>query len=365
MSQPSALFFDGKAAQRHQVHVAVGARDLVIMGASMAQGSWPLADTYMAAPPDAQALLILGNRRQPNARLRISDPEQVRQIETAMPALAKDLRRYKPWRAANWFTGVVAAICGVIGVGLALDGAPVVLAPLVPYQLEAAVGDRVMRTAPQYLFGRDCTNPAGREALDALVIRLAEAAGHDRPITLHVTNSKIPNAFAIPGGHVVLFHGAIDGASGPEEVAAVVAHEIGHVVARHSVRSLIRELGLKTALTLLTGGASGDIGGSMAEYGSKLVSLSYSRGAEEEADRLGIAMLKKAGLRADGLSKFFERAEKFDRSGGGSSSWLSTHPANEQRIAANRQSADGESPFTEAQWKAVKDICGPYQSPRK
>jgi Zn-dependent protease with chaperone function len=364
MPQPSALFFDGKIGQRHHVHVAVGARDLVIMGASTVHASWPLADIYMAAPPDAQAELILANRRQPNARLRLADPEQVRQIELAVPALGKVVRRYRPWRAANWLTGLVAAVCGVVGIGLALDGAPAVLAPLVPYQLETALGDRVMRAAPAHLFGHDCSNPAGREALDALVIRLTEAAGHKRPIILHVTSSRIPNAFAIPGGHVVLFQGAIDGASGPEEVAAVVAHEIGHVVARHSVRSLIRELGFKTALTLLTGGASGDIGGSMADYGSKLVSLSYSRGAEEEADRLGIAMLKKAGLRADGLSKFFERAEKFDRSGGSATSWLSTHPANEQRIAANRQSPDGEPPFTAAQWKAVKEICG-LQSPRK
>ena len=134
------------------------------------------------------------------------------------------------------------------------------------------------------------------------------------------------NAFAAPGGHVVVLSGLIDEAKSGDEVAGVLAHEIAHVIHRHPMESLVRAMGLAVLAEALSGDG---LGGTAAML---LAVTAYSR--EAEADATAVALLEAAGYDPLGLTDFFGRmAGEEKRSGAGLiPSYLSTHPPSEARV---------------------------------
>ena len=160
------------------------------------------------------------------------------------------------------------------------------------------------------------------------------------------------NAWAAPGGYLAIQSGLIDQARGPEEVAAVLAHEMAHVLERHSLEGIIQRLGL----AILLSAVFGDAGGIVVEAGQALANLSYSRDAEREADRVGIALMHAAGLDATGMAGFFQRLEAAGQDG--PPALLSTHPAPADRVETARALArPGAPPWSDAQWQAIQRIC--------
>src|SRR5690606_38234224 len=123
----------------------------------------------------------------------------------------------------------------------------------------------------------------------------------------------------------------LDKAESPDEVAGVVAHEAGHVVHRHGMQALVRHFALSMVITVFTGSDWGFV----SNAAQLLVEFAYSRDAESEADATGVAMLERAGLRANGLEAFFARLQKEE--GGDEESlmrYLATHPPLRERRAA-------------------------------
>src|SRR5690606_34691134 len=103
-----------------------------------------------------------------------------------------------------------------------------------------------------------CKSAHVEKGVEALVARLSAAAGPELgPIQVVVLDDSTVNAFALPGGHVFVLSGLLKSAESTEEVAAVLAHELGHVARRHHVRNAIRELGVVTAFSLLLGDVDG------------------------------------------------------------------------------------------------------------
>lgn len=145
-----------------------------------------------------------------------------------------------------------------------------------------------------------------------------------------VIKDSAMNAFALPGGFVVIHTGLIEAAGTPEEIAGVLAHEISHVTARHHVRGLIGNLGLFLVLQGLLGDIAG-IGGSLVEAGSQLGSLKYSRDYEREADERGAELLMRAEIDPSGLITFFDKLEKKHAKGQEVPAWMSTHPELKER----------------------------------
>jgi Zn-dependent protease with chaperone function len=147
-----------------------------------------------------------------------------------------------------------------------------------------------------------------------------------------------PNAFALPDGTVVLTDELVDLAKDDEMVLGVLAHEIGHVDHQHSLRQLYRAAGV-TALIMLIGGDIGSGTEDILIQGSALVSLSYSRSAEAEADRYSVELMHKAGHDPTAIARFFElmRDKLGDTSKG---DFLSTHPATPERIGETRRYAE-------------------------
>jgi Zn-dependent protease with chaperone function len=190
-------------------------------------------------------------------------------------------------------------------------------------------------------------------AIDLIVKRL-EAANAQKGVEFKVTvqRNKQVNAFAAPGGLIVVYTGLIDEAGSAEEVAGVLAHEMAHVTRRHSMRQLIYAGGLLPLMGLLVG--QPDAAALFQGFG-QLSELKFSRGQEEDADSTGFDTLRAAGISTEGMARFFDRLAKAE---GGAPSFLATHPASAERAAlirARAKSVAGAAPEPlPIDWDAVR-----------
>jgi beta-barrel assembly-enhancing protease len=165
------------------------------------------------------------------------------------------------------------------------------------------------------------------------------------------------NAFALPGGIIVLNSGLILSATGPEQVAGVLAHEAAHVTLRHGLRQVIGTVGLFALVQALFGDATG-LMAVLIDNSALLLTRKYSRDYEREADETGWKYLTAAGIDPRGMISFFERLLEETRTGetlpaglGDALNFLSTHPATPERIDRLRE-----------KWAAVKHQSGGFRS---
>ena len=190
-------------------------------------------------------------------------------------------------------------------------------------------------------------DPAVQRRLAKVGGAVAEAAGrNDLSWDFVVFDQPDINAFVLPNGKVGFFRGLIDFARSDHELAAVMGHEAGHVVARHAAERVSQQaavqLGVGLAQAVLSesyGENAGDIAGILgmgAHYG---VLLPYSRKHELEADRLGVSLMKTAGYDPIGAVQFWNRMLQAEAEGGRPLEFLSTHPAGATRLAALKDAA--------------------------
>jgi predicted Zn-dependent protease len=168
----------------------------------------------------------------------------------------------------------------------------------------------------------------------------------------HVAESPEINAFALPGGRVVVFTGLIRAADSAEEVAGVLAHEASHVELRHSLKNMIHALGWRAVLAIALGDVSGGVWANMA---AELGNLKYGRDLESEADRNGLLALRQAGIAPQGLQSFFQKLRAQE---GTNIALLSSHPATAERVDEIGKLIADAGPYTvrplEYDWQAVK-----------
>jgi Zn-dependent protease with chaperone function len=163
--------------------------------------------------------------------------------------------------------------------------------------------------------------------------------GSPYPFKWHVADDPTVNAFAIPGGHVVVFTGLIQAAESPEEVAGILVHEAEHVLQRHSLKGMVHQLGWRVILSLLIGDVGG---GQIGRVAAELQVLSFGRNQESEADLKGLTLLKGAKIDPKGMITFFDRLSKKE---GASIAFLSTHPASADRAEALRAEINRLGPW--------------------
>jgi Zn-dependent protease with chaperone function len=286
--------------------------------------------------------LIFARKAVPGWRLGF-DVEPPGPILWQLPAAARYggvIDRLGLW----WAAGIALVLSAVVVVG-AVKGLDLV-ARAIPYAWEQRLGDAISGD-----FGEQaCRAPGGQKALDGLARRLSPSG---RPIRLGVVNIPIVNAVALPGGRILIFRGLIDEARSPDEVAGVLAHEIGHVEHRHVMVALLRRFGLG----LLIGS-----GGTAAEYGQALLDARYSRAAESEADEFSMKQLLQAGISPAATAAFFRRMSKEEAGMGGPLLYLASHPpSDERRRRFEAAAASGRVSFRPAlspsQWAALRSIC--------
>ncbi len=170
--------------------------------------------------------------------------------------------------------------------------------------------------------------------MEILYTRLLEHSRLDRAdISFHVVKDDAINAITLPGGNIVIFTGLIEFCDEPEQLAGVVAHELGHVYHNHVMEKLAREVGVTLILAALTGGDPGLI----QQLSASLLSNVFSRGQETEADVYALDLLRDSNIHPWVLGEFFESLNEEDMSFDESLEWLMTHPHNEKRIAMSER----------------------------
>jgi beta-barrel assembly-enhancing protease len=352
MAEFGARYFDGRQAIAHDVRVSLDALGLTIARADGGIERWNRDEIVAKDGTEDEPVFRLTTRRAPEAQLVVADPAAILALTSTLRALRDRVPRRR--HAGHWL-GLTAGAVAVVGaIVIAIDQLPSLAAPLVPSEWEAWLGDQIVAS-----FGEDdgfCQGAAGRAALDDLTQRLSRAADLDPPATVHVIDWKLVNAFAVPGGRIGIFRGLIEEAESADEVAGVLAHEMGHVVHRHPTEGVLRQLGVSATLQLLLGGSGAGVQDA-AGLGNTLLTLSYSRGAEAEADATALEILVKAGLDGGGLNRFFVRLEREDKLGGAVPSLLLTHPPTAERLAATANAPKGAPALTESQWQALRKIC--------
>ena len=360
----TATFFDGKTAARHEVAVDLGATTLRIRDAdSQLLAEWPYDEIESRSAPDR--VLRLGKTGNPVlARLEVHDPQLATAIDELSTPIDRSGRAERRDRAKviGWSIAATASLILV-----AVFGVPEIanrLAPLVPHTVErkfgAAIDAQVRRTLDTRHAGAafECGNndgeKRGRAAFDKLMGQLEAAAALPLPLAPAVVRRSEANAFALPGGRIYVFEGLIDKAESADELAGVLAHEIGHVAHRDGNRNVLEGAGLSFLFGMLLGDFVG--GGAVIFAAKTILQTSYSRDVETAADEFGVDLMHKIGGDARALGTLLTRIAGIHAG----PKLLLDHPDTPGRVAHINSIAGAKPtrPLLEpAEWTALKRVC--------
>jgi len=348
-----ARYYDGVTAQVIEAGAKWGIGELLIYRPDdfSIVARWRLEDIVVLGDTEHEAIPAISVAGS-DARLIVVDPAlraelarvaYLAPLVAPRPAVAK-----RVLKLGAALVVLVAAFWGIVDYGSEYA------APLVPYRLQARLGREVRG---ELLAGRTlCTGSEGLAAINGLANRLARTGGLGHPVEVAIVRGGPVNAFTLPGGYLVFYSKLIDEAKDGEEVAGVLAHEIGHAVNEHPMKGLTRQYGVNLLLSLLTGGYS-DLG-TLGSGGGLLLALRNGRAFERQADATGIKLLEKRGLRADGMSRFFAQLMQHEPTDAAVSLGIwSDHPPTAERIAATKRPPTGQPAFTDQEWQALRSIC--------
>jgi Zn-dependent protease with chaperone function len=249
------------------------------------------------------------------------------------------------WLEARWgvaLSGVALMLCLLLaGYVYGLPAAAERIAVRIPIETEAAIG----RQALEWFDAQGWFKPTNLDETTQRNIR----AGFDRlrrdlPLKdryrLEFRASKAfgANAFALPGGTIVITDGMVLAADSREEVLAVLAHEIGHVELRHAMRSVLQDSAIAVAAAAVTSDAA-SLSAAVAGMPVLLARTKYSREFESSADEYAFSLLKRKGYSPEAFAAIMERLAAKEGGGGGSFAYVSTHPLTEERVRRARNAA--------------------------
>jgi beta-barrel assembly-enhancing protease len=226
-----------------------------------------------------------------------------------------------------------------------------------------SVADR-MGTRNVQMFGRvapACANQPGNAALQRILDRLQSGGDYGPPFKLHVVQFGIANAFALPGRHIVLLSGLVKQAKSPEEVAGVLAHEMGHGLEKDPEVLLVRSTSMDALLQLLTGQSGTQ---TPLAAGAFILKLRYSRDAERSADAHAVEILRNSHIEPKPTGDFFLRYAAKSEAGNKSSvlgGYLSTHPSSNERaqLFLTQPAYTAQPVLNEKEWADAQAVCGP------
>lgn len=328
------LFREG--AEGVTIDAAVSGGDLVVTGPDVSR-RWPLDTLEVSLGGTDDAHLTLTPRATPGDVLYLERAGLVPALEAAAapPWFVDQVRGLVAASRRRWvgartlLLAIVVAV--VLAAGLLVLEARALALRSVPRDWEVAAGDAAWESHSATVTRVDDAELQAfiEETGRRLLATRAEPAPYELRFRL-VRDDEV-NAFAFPGGIVVVNTGLLTHAATPDEVAGVLAHELAHVLQRHSLEAALDQVGVLVALGLLV-----DSGASFLELQTalSLLDLKFSRDHEREADAVGFEMLHAAGLDPTAMSAFFERLAREGEALPGALRVLATHPASDERAAA-------------------------------
>ncbi|MBD2747270.1 M48 family metallopeptidase [Microvirga sp. BT688] len=354
-----AVFYDGESARRRTVSIKITPSSIDLQEGPEWVASWPVGEVRRRDAPDG--ILRLTREGAPSlVRLDVADAETQAAIRQHCRHLDDTVHRERPGRILFW--SAAAAVSILLCVFVLLPIVAERLTPLIPASYERRLGTAVDNQIRTIFSGKICKEPRGLAALEGLVAQLRGAQGSQVDVDVLVLESKVPNAVALPGGRIYLFKALLDEAQSVDEIAGVLAHEIGHVAHRDGLRKLIQAGGTSYLLGLLLGDVTG--GGAIVVVSRYLVDSAYSREAEVAADDFAGSAMTALGRPAHPMALLLKRIEDEHEDDDGNDfevpAFLSTHPVTDQRLKALENqvpSRPGAPLLSDEQWRALKEIC--------
>ena len=250
--------------------------------------------------------------------------------------------------------GGLVAVAGVLFLVVALLVDLVV--PMIPTSWEA-------RLFPGFalLFDRDDTGSEddSEARLQALLDRMS-AHWSDNPyrIEIRVLEEGMPNAFAFPGGLVLVTSGMLEEVESENELAFILGHELGHFRNRDHLRHLGRGAALGLLVAVLRGSGGGESATGFVSLAANLTTRSFSRAQEEEADAFGLELVHREYQTVAGAWDFFDRLpQPGSHLGRQVATYLSTHPLSDERIETLERLASDQGWSSEGEPRPWNDTA--------
>lgn len=355
-------YLDGRSAQRRAAAVQLQATSLRITLDDGTQLEWPYDEITLTQGAYTGEQVRLERGGEFAEVLLLAEKEFLATLHRVAPNRAG--RFHNPAdRPARFRATIVAGALSLVAlIAIYLYGLPALataVTPFVPVSWEEKLGAMVVEQLLQP--DAQCNDPAGRKAIDDIVAQLT-ATVPNNPYRFHiyVVNDPTINALAAPGGHIVVFRGLLESTRRPEELAGVLAHEVQHVLKRHSTKLILQHV----STGLLMSAFFGDISG-LASFGLEaaqtLALLRYSRAHETDADEEGLKMLQAGGIDGTGMITFFETLSAKAERERGFLNFLSSHPDTQERIerlkSLVRQAKQAPAARLSYDWAEVKKLC--------
>lgn len=272
-----------------------------------------------------------GELVQQQYSLKSASEQDAKQIHASAPASL--LADVNAWRSRNnrikFVWGSIVSVCGIVLLSAILlwwqyDRVMDFVVAKIPISTEEGFSKAALEQIKSE--GNVIQSGAAVDAVKNIGARLT--VGSKYKYQWLVLKSNDINAYAMPGGVVVVNSALIEKADNADELAAVLAHEVQHVEKRHALKNMVTTAGWAAALAIV----AGDVSAITAVILHQAGTLYYGRDLEAQADKLGFAALIKAKIKPDGFISFFKKIKKVQ--GEEPPTWISNHPATEDRIKA-------------------------------
>jgi len=333
MKPSAAAYYDGAVATRHAVRLTLENGTLFVRGEQVDRW-YPV--TELVVPPAVGS--VRRTVRLPDGGLcELDDHDLVTALAQASGSSSGE-RLVHIWEKSLPLALSALVLTALIVALFIRFGIPAMarhVAQAIPVATEKAIGRDTLAQLDRFMMGPSTLAPQRQEQLTALFRRVA--GNHPAAAAYRLEFRSVPsagaNAFALPAGIVIITDDLVELARSDDEIAAVLAHELGHVQGRHLIRHLLQNSAAGLIVATLTGDLV-SITSLAATLPTALVHASFSRQFEREADDAAISWMKSAGVPVQRYAEILGRlqAQLKNDTGHPARNYLSTHPDTGERI---------------------------------
>lgn len=344
MLNDKGVFTDGKDGQLWPCSYAWNGERLRISlnGIDPLEKTWSFQD--LSSVEQSGASVLLSHRN--GASLMASGPSALRLLEEHRLYLEQYRKRQGrlSQRSLYLILGISATVLLLAGLlyVFVLPWVAEKAVLLVPVETEISLGESLTESLTAGAQSDDSVNHYLKEFVACLNLN------QNYPIRVRLIRSEEINAFALPGGNIFIYSGLLEKLESPEELVALIGHEVTHVVQRHSLKSMSRSLASGLLFSFLLGDASG-----IVAQADQFKQLDYSRDLETEADDYGLKLMRENNVHPSGMLRLLEILKRENLEMPQMMKYLSTHPDTEERIINIRsQTPAGEKtePRSDLTW---------------
>jgi beta-barrel assembly-enhancing protease len=347
MHSYEGIYFDGKSSQPHLAQVRLEPSALQITYKTQ-DGTLPVTVHWQSHRIEKEAYsdagkTILRYGNYPAQSLEVPSPDFLPAMETyyAAAPLVNQNGPLQVTRSPKWLWLVLLFFLALIPV--TYFGLLPAVADFAARQIPPSYEQKLGNTLAAQLITTENIDSLQTKNLRGFVRQLTLPAPY--PLRYTVVRNPEPNAFAIPGGNIVVHDSMLKLVKSPEELAALLGHEYGHLKLRHSLRSLFRSLSGYIFISAIIGDVSA-VTAVVIENANALKSLEYSRKFEKEADMAGLEVLQQNKLNPIGMVQLFGHLQAHSKGRGQDNEFISTHPLLSSRIRYIKEYLKHKTPYT-------------------